>query len=93
MNPGVPDRRPHTRGGLAGELARGLRDGLAEIAVVGLVVLVAVGAGAGLGYVVGDGWGAVVGGVVALALLAAAWVVLLLAGIRVLSRRSRAGTR
>lgn len=76
-------RRPD---GVGRALARGLLDGLVEIAVAAAAVLVVVGGGAGVGYVVGGGRGAVLGGAVGVVALVIGYVVLLLSGVSLAAR-------
>ncbi|WP_448630859.1 hypothetical protein [Cellulomonas soli] len=90
MNAPSDDRpaRPATAG-LGRELARGLADGLVEIAVWAAAVIVVVGGLGLVGRLVAGTPGMLVGALVGALALGIAWVVLVVAGVSLLAGRVR----
>lgn len=86
MTQGTPETRnvtggPPPRDGVARVVARGLVDGLLEIALVGGVVAVVLGAAGGIGYAAGGGTGLLVGLGAGVLVLGVSWVVLVVSGL------------
>jgi hypothetical protein len=75
-------------------VARGLLDGLVEIALVGVVAVLVLGAAGGIGYAVAGGTGLLAGLGAGVLVLGTAWVVLVVSGVAttvraVVARRPR----
>lgn len=84
---------PAKRDGLGRELARGLRDGLLEIAVWAAALVVFVGLPAWLGYLLGDGLGLLIGAALGTVVLGVVWLVLMALGIGFLAATVRRSWR
>ena len=84
---------PATSDGLGRELARGLREGLLEIAVWAAALVVFVGLPAWLGYLLGDGLGLLIGAALGAVVLGIVWLVLMALGIGLLAATVRRSWR